>query len=130
MKVEDVQRLERTEKMMVRWMCGVTLKDRCRSDELRGWLGIETVTDVVRKGKLGWFGHLERKKEDDWVSSCRNMVVEGKVGRGRGKKKWREVVENDIKKWGLSEEMAKDRGVWGALIAGKRPTCASTEKRT
>src|SRR5271163_4442190 len=98
MKVEDMQRLERTEKMMVRWMCGVTLKDRCRSEELRGRLGTETVTDVVRKGRLRWFGHLERKKEEDWVSSCRDMVVAGKVGRGRGKKKWREVVEDDIKK--------------------------------
>ena len=27
MKVEDMQRLERAEKMMMRWMCGVTLKD-------------------------------------------------------------------------------------------------------
>ena len=26
-KVEDMQRLVRTEKMMVRWMCGVTLKN-------------------------------------------------------------------------------------------------------
>src|SRR5271163_1672770 len=116
--------------MMVRWMCGVTLKDRCRSEELRGRLGIETVTDVVRKGRLGWFKHLERKKEYDWVSSCRSMVVEGRVERGRDKKKWREVVEDDIKKCGLSKEMAKDRNVWGALIAGKSPTCASTEKRT
>ena len=35
MKVEDRQRLERTEKMMVRWMCGVTLKNRITSEELR-----------------------------------------------------------------------------------------------
>ena len=28
MRVEDMNRLERTERMMVRWMCGVTLKDK------------------------------------------------------------------------------------------------------
>ena len=33
MKVEDVQRLERTERMMVRWMCGVRLKKRISSEE-------------------------------------------------------------------------------------------------
>src|SRR4029077_17215494 len=33
-KVEDVRRLMRTERAMVRWMCGVTLKDRKSSDEL------------------------------------------------------------------------------------------------
>ena len=38
MKVEDRQRLERAEKMMVRWMCGVTLKNRITSEELRNRL--------------------------------------------------------------------------------------------
>ena len=28
MKAEDIQRLERTERMMNRWMCGVKLSDR------------------------------------------------------------------------------------------------------
>ena len=28
MKAEDMQRLERTERMMIRWMCGVKLSDR------------------------------------------------------------------------------------------------------
>ena len=52
MKVEDKQRLERTEKMMVRWMCGVTLKNRITSEELRNRLSIEAVTEIVRRGRL------------------------------------------------------------------------------
>ena len=44
MKVEDMQRLERAEKMMIRWMCGVTLKDRKGSEELRQRLGIMRLT--------------------------------------------------------------------------------------
>ena len=35
------------------------------------------VADVVRRGRLRWFGHLERKSVDDWVSACRGLVVEG-----------------------------------------------------
>jgi len=34
MKVEDMARLERTERMMVRWMCGVHLKSRTASAEI------------------------------------------------------------------------------------------------
>ena len=48
--------------MMVRWMCGVSLKDRKRST--CGFVqsfGVE----VVRRGRLRWFGHVERKKGDD-----------------------------------------------------------------
>src|SRR5664279_1077102 len=76
-KVEDMQRLQRTEKMMVRWMCGMTLKNKISSVELYDRLDVEAVSDVVRRGRLGWFGHLERKSPDDWVSACRDLEVDG-----------------------------------------------------
>jgi len=44
-----VRVLERAERMMIRCMCGVTLKDRCKSEELRKRLDIEDVADVVRR---------------------------------------------------------------------------------
>jgi hypothetical protein len=69
MKVDDVQRLERTEKMMIRWMCGVTLKDMKNSYDLRKRLSIVSVSDRVHQGRLRWFGHVERKDADDWLSA-------------------------------------------------------------
>ena len=56
---------------------------------MRKSLDIEDVADVVRKSRLGWFGHLERKNEEDWVSACRNMAVPlpGNAGKGRPKKR-------------------------------------------
>ena len=83
--------------MMIRWMCGVTLKGGCKSEDLRKRLEIEDVADVVRKSRLGWFGHLERKDEGDWVSACRNMVVTGNAGKSRPRKRWRDVLEDDLK---------------------------------
>ena len=56
-----MQRLERTERMMVRRMCGVTLRDRKSSEELRKRLGIMSVSSMVSRGRLRWFGHVERK---------------------------------------------------------------------
>ena len=50
-------------------------------------MDIEDVADVTRKSRLGWFGHLERKDEGEWVSACRNMVIVGKAGKGRQKKR-------------------------------------------
>src|SRR5258706_206111 len=81
MKAEDMQRLERTERMMVRLMCGVTLRDRKRSEELLSRLDIEGISEVVRRGRLRWYGHVERKDPTDWVSACRGLVVEGARGR-------------------------------------------------
>ena len=57
---------------------------RTASAELLRRLDIESVSDVVRSGRLGWIGHVERKKPDDWVSACRNIVVESVKSRGLG----------------------------------------------
>ena len=82
MRVEELWRLERADRMMIRWICGVTLKDRCKGEELRKRLDIEDVADEIRRSRLRWFGHLERKEAGDWVSVCRNMVVPWKCWKG------------------------------------------------
>ena len=58
MKVANLQSLERMERMMVRWMCEVSLKDRRRSVDLYSLLGVESVAEVVRRGRLRWYGHV------------------------------------------------------------------------
>ena len=52
MKAEDMQSLERTERMMIRWMCGVRMSDKKASVELLSLLDIECVSVVVRRGRL------------------------------------------------------------------------------
>ena len=74
------------------------LSDKKSNAELLSRLDIESVSVVVRRGRLKWFGHVERKQPDDWVSACRHTVVEKAKGRGRGRprKTWRECVEEDM----------------------------------
>ena len=115
--------------MMIRWMCGVTLKDRCKSKELRKRLDIEDVADVVRKNRLGWFGDLERKDDRDWVSACRNMAVPGNAGKGRPRKRCRDVLKDDLKKGRLDKSLAKDRHRWRAQIMGKTSHLCEHGKR-
>ena len=56
-------------------MCGVSLKEQ--NEVLYLLLGDQSVAEVVRRGRLRWFGHVERKNGDDWVLACRNVVVAG-----------------------------------------------------
>jgi len=73
LKVDDMERLERTERMMARWMCAVSLRDREFSVVLLELLSVVGVTEVVRRGRL-----LE-------------------VCRGRNRKTWMQCVEEDMK---------------------------------
>ena len=65
-----------------------------------------SVSKLVASGRLRWFGHVERKGPEDWVSACRDMNVEGKRSRGRGRKTWMECIVSDMKSWGLKKEEA------------------------
>ena len=83
-----------------------------KSEKLRLKLGIEGVDGVVRRGRLRWFGHVERKEADDWVSKCRKLEVVGGVKKkGRGRKTWLECVTKDMKECGLKEKDAQDRSL-------------------
>ena len=52
---------------MARWICEVSLKDRKRSVDLYSLSDTQSVADVARRGRLRWFGHLERKSADEWA---------------------------------------------------------------
>jgi len=81
---------------------------------------------MVRQGRLRCFGHVECKDADDLVSACRDMVVAGKrgSGRGRGKKTWKKCVADDMKKLKLERNDAQNRAVWRSSILENRPTHA------
>ena len=113
--------------MMVRHMCGVTLRDMKSSEELRQMLRIESVTEVVRKDRLRWFAHVERKDDNDWVKACQRFEAAGKRGRGGGRKTWRECLVGDMKDLGLQERDVQDRVVWKGLIRGNHLIRASTD---
>ena len=80
---------------------------------------MELITNVVRKNRLRWFGHVERKQEDDRVKGCVSMEIEGARPRGRPHITWKEVIPKDLKRCGLKRENAQDRSLWRRLLSGK-----------
>ena len=128
--VSFVSPARRPANVYIRFICKQTsLEDRRRSEDLCNLLGINCVADVVRRGRLRWFGHLERKNVDDWLSACRGLVVEGARGRGRSRKTWEQCVRDDMKLLGLHPEWAIFKDMWRDLIWGKRLTLAQRGKR-
>lgn len=118
MNAEQIGRFERTEMKMVRWMCGVSLRDRVPSAELRERMGIESVSDVVKRSRLRWLGHVLRKDDGDWVKRSMSYEVEGVRGRGRPRMTWNQVVEKDMRECGLKKEDAQNRVKWRRLLWG------------
>ena len=126
LKVEDIPRISRADKMMIRWMCNVSLKDGRSSDELRERLGIPAITEVLRKNRLRWFGHVMRIDAGNPASACRHVVIEGKREQGRPRKTWSQLISNDLRRMKLNPELAQDRFLRRAIMR-PRSTHASME---
>ena len=64
LKESEMGILQRTERSMVRAMCGVQLKDRKRSTDLMFMLGLkETMGQLAMANSVHWYGHVLRRED-------------------------------------------------------------------
>jgi len=101
-------------------MCGIKLKDRFPSKELRERLDIDDIALVLQQNRLHWYGHVLQKEDDDWVKKCMEYEVEGPRLRGRPKRTWREVVREDCQALKMKKEDATDHCKWRKMIRDVR----------
>ena len=90
-KVED-----QNEMSMLRWMCGVTLRDRLSCEDIRARVGIKSILDMMRQRRLRWYGHVERREDDSWLKKVQNLEIRGESGCGRPRKTWEHVIKEDL----------------------------------
>jgi hypothetical protein len=108
---------------MIRWICGVSLRYKVPSTELRVRIGVEPVLEVCRRNRLRWF----RNWDDDWMKRCTWMEVEGSRPRGRPRKRMK-MLEDYMRRCALSPADAKDRSFWENGIHGvKRSTLVNLD---
>ena len=62
-KEADLLGLECNDMRMIRCMCNVTLKDRKPSSEMRERLGLDSIRNCIRRGRLRLFSHVCRKMQ-------------------------------------------------------------------
>ena len=129
---DDTKRLERTDNAMVRWICSTKITDRTPMSELRLRLGIPSLVDILRRGRLRWFGHVKRLEESQWQKRMLSYEVDGKY-IGRPKKRWRDNINADMKALHVTEDLAHDRAAWKAAITQttirRRPTPVTGKRR-
>ena len=81
--VNDLLKLQRNDRAMIRWTCNVRLKDHINSDSLLRKLGINSIQTLLRYNRLRWFVHIVRN--DGCINSITEFEVVGQRGRGRPK---------------------------------------------
>ena len=115
------KKLDVLEMSCLRRMCGVTLRDRVRNEEVRRRCGIEKKLSVKgEESVLRFYGHMERMDDERLTKKVHCANVEGGRARGRPKKRWmdgvNELMNDRAAASNLSREQAKnivfDRTEW------------------
>ena len=82
---------------------------------------MENLEHRLGKTRLKWFGHVKRRDENSILRRAIELEVEGRRPVGRPKKIWSKVVEEDMRKLNITEDMAENRKQRRQLISRSTP---------
>ena len=85
------------------------------SEEVARRCGVGMLGDALLR-RLGWFGHVERRDEQDALGRVRLVEAPGRRPPGRPKKTWKKNMEEELKRFQLCAVQAEDRSEWRTII--------------
>ena len=83
MKSSSVERIEKAEMRMVRWMCRTSLCERKKNEDFLQSMHLVRIGQVMRKSRLRWYGHVARREETHWLQRILDFPVAGRNPHGR-----------------------------------------------
>ena len=86
--------LDKSERTMVRAMCGAKLADRKNTEDIMDVLGLNQIINKMAKASgMRWLGHVLRKEDSDVVRNALKFNAERRRKRerskNRGESKWK-----------------------------------------
>ncbi|RXH99407.1 hypothetical protein DVH24_011732 [Malus domestica] len=93
-----LKKMDVTEMRMLRWICGHTRKDKIKNEDIRGNISIR------------WFGHMKQRSTNTSVRKCDcETEAQGKRGRRRPRKTWKETLRKYIEYLDLMEDLVQNQ---------------------
>ena len=91
--LSDLHLLQRNDRAMIRWKCGVTTKNQVSSQDPMERMQLDDLAKVLRTHRHRWHGHVEQS--DGWLKKVQKLNPRGGNGHGHPKKTWTEVINMD-----------------------------------
>ena len=105
---KQVEEMEIVEIKMLRFAMGVTRKDKIRNEHIRSTVNVKRLGMKMREGRLRWYGHVMRRDQEYVGRKMTEMELPGKRKRGRPKRRFLDLVKEDMgklqRKWTLKTE--------------------------
>ena len=95
---------------------GMTRKNKIRSEYIRNTVKVEWLGMKMREGRLRGYGHVMRRDQEYVGRKMMEMELLGKRKRGRPKRRFLNLVKEDMGEVGAKETDVEDRTVWRKMI--------------
>jgi len=97
--------------------------ERITNSDVRKRAEMEKISDIVRKRRWQWIGHVLRMPANRNARIVLDWAPEGKRRRGRPRETWRRTVEKErnqlgFNSWAAAKGRAEDRSKWRQIISG------------
>ena len=118
---KQVEEMEVAEMKMLRFAMEVTRKDKIRNEHIRSTVKVERLGMKMREGRLKWYGHVMRRDQEYVGRKMMEMELPGKRRRGKPKRRFLDVVKEDMEEAGAKETDVEDRKMWRMMIRCGHP---------
>ena len=86
--------------------------DKIRNEYIRGKSQVGWFGEKTREARLRWYGHVLRIDDGYIGRRMLRMELSGKRKRGRPKRRFMDVVKEDMAEVEVTEEDTEDRSNW------------------
>ena len=118
---KQVEEMEVAEMKMLKFATGVTRRDKIRNEHIRSTVKVELLGMKMRDGRLRWYEHVMRRDQEYVGRKMMKMELPGKRKRGRPKRRFLDVVKEDMGEVGAKETDVEDRKMWRMMIRCGHP---------
>ena len=113
---KQVEEMEVAEMKILRFAIGVTRKDKIRNEYIRGTVKVERLEIKIREGRLKWYRHVMRRDQEYVGRKMMEMELPGKRKRGRPKRRFLDVVKDNMEEIGAKETDVENRTAWRKMM--------------
>ena len=106
---------------MLRFAMGVTRKDKIRNEHIRSTVKVEQLGMKMREGRLRCYENFMRREQEYVERKMMEMELLRKRKGGRPKRRFLDVVKEDMGEVGAKETDVEDKRMWRMMIRCGHP---------
>ena len=118
---KQVEEMKVAEIKMLRFAMGVTRKDKIRNEYISGTVKVERLRMKMKEGRLRWYGHVMRRDKEYVGRKMMEMDLPRKRKRGKLKRRFLDIVKENMGEVGAKETDVEDRKIWRMMICCGHP---------